>query len=211
MSYPPAPWRLQGDCLLAVHLIETARARPFVPPELAIVPVLPGRTLAAAFLVRYGPGSVIEYGELAVIAALVRWESSRGFWISHIYVDDPASLEGGRELWGLPKELAEFTWEGDARRRVQVRQGGRPLFAADAGRPLRLWRQRMTLPFLSYKQPDLLRFRARVSAGIGLSGGALRVPAESPFAGLGLGRPWMVLHGRAVRFEYTAPQTIGRL
>ena len=68
----------------------------------------------------------------------------------------------------------------------------------------------MTLPFLSLTRPELLRFRARVTPRMGMSGGTLHIPAESPFAGLGLGRPWMALHGREVTFDYTAAEAIRR-
>jgi acetoacetate decarboxylase len=30
-------------------------------------------------------------------------------------VDNPDSVAGGREIWGLPKELAEFSWLGGDR------------------------------------------------------------------------------------------------
>jgi hypothetical protein len=211
MSYPPAPWKLKGICLVTLHLVETRRARPFLPPELNIVSVLPGRTLGGVFLASYGPGSMIEYNELTILPALARYQNKRGFWISHIYVDDTGSLAGGREIWGVPKELAQFTWEEGGHRRVEVCQDGRTLCRLDAGRPLRLWRQRMSLPMFGSKRPDLLRFQAKPEAELGLSGGRLQVPAPSPFAALGLGRPWMVVHGRQASFVYTTPETIGQV
>jgi hypothetical protein len=33
--------------------------------------------------------------------------------ITHIWVDSPASRDGGRALWGIPKELAEFDFAGN--------------------------------------------------------------------------------------------------
>jgi hypothetical protein len=32
--------------------------------------------------------------------------------ITHIWVDSPESRDGGRALWGIPKELAEFDFDG---------------------------------------------------------------------------------------------------
>jgi hypothetical protein len=47
--------------------------------------------------------------------------------VSHIYVDDERSLAGGRQIWNLPKELADFTL---APGRVEVRQDGELLLGA---------------------------------------------------------------------------------
>ena len=55
------------------------------------------------------PGGVLTYREL-MTTLLVR----RGWrllpTITHIWVDSVASRDGGRALWGIPKELAEFTF-----------------------------------------------------------------------------------------------------
>src|SRR5262249_51799684 len=50
-----------------------------------------------------------------------------GFVVEHIYVDSPESMRGGREIWKLPKELADFSW---SREHVRVAQNGRTLFTA---------------------------------------------------------------------------------
>jgi acetoacetate decarboxylase len=71
----------------------------------------------------------LEYSELIVIAGLVRYSGQIGGWVSHIYVDNADSVAGGRNIWGLPKELAEFIWEKNTsansafKNRLLVRQG----------------------------------------------------------------------------------------
>ncbi|MEM5838755.1 acetoacetate decarboxylase family protein, partial [Pediococcus acidilactici] len=95
-----------------MQLIDIDRVRPLIPSELEIISVWPGKTLGGIYLSYYGSGSVLEYSELIVIAAFVGYKGKFGGWVSHIYVDNPDSVAGGREVWGLPKELAEFTWEG---------------------------------------------------------------------------------------------------
>ena len=72
-------------------------------------------------LASFGPGSVLEDDELIVAAALTQHAGRSGFRISHIYVDDADSVDGGREIWGLPKDLAQFTWERGEQRQVLVR------------------------------------------------------------------------------------------
>jgi hypothetical protein len=64
-------------------------------------------------------GGTLAYHELIVFAA--------GFLVTHIYVDDERSLSGGRAIWNLPKELAEFDV---SRRRFVARRGGELLVDA---------------------------------------------------------------------------------
>jgi hypothetical protein len=108
MTYPPSPWLLKGYATQTLHLVEIDRARQFIPPQLEIVAVLPGKTIGSIYLSEYQSGSMLEYNELIVAPALVRNKGKIGGWISHIYVDNPDSVAGGREIWGLPKEMAEF-------------------------------------------------------------------------------------------------------
>lgn len=68
----------------------------------------PGWTFGGVYCAHYGAGSTLEYLELIVIPGLVRRGHRLGAWISHIYVDDAQSVAGGRSIWALPKELAEF-------------------------------------------------------------------------------------------------------
>ena len=104
MNYPAAPWKLKGYALQTLNLIEVEKARNFVPPELEIVSVLPGKTLGGIYLSAYQSGSILEYNELIVVPGLVRYQNKTATWISHIYVDDEKSVAGGREIWGLPKD-----------------------------------------------------------------------------------------------------------
>ncbi|HAA28493.1 MAG TPA: acetoacetate decarboxylase, partial [Cyanobacteria bacterium UBA8553] len=111
MPYPSAPWTLQGYALQTLQLIDVERVRPLIPSEFEIVCVLPGKTVAGVYLSCYGSGSVLKYSELIVNTAIVRYFGKIGGWVSHLYVDSAASVAGGREIWGLPKALAEFTWK----------------------------------------------------------------------------------------------------
>lgn len=210
MPYPPPPWTLKGAASLTLHLVDIQRVRPFVPQELHIVPILPGKTLGVVYLANYGPGSVLTYNELIVAPALARYRRSFGFWISHIYVDDPDSMAGGREIWGLPKEMAQFTWDEGPRRQVVVRQGEQCLCTLRYGADRRLWRQPIVVPAHSLLQGDLLWFKGIVRARLGLGRGRLDVPPESPFAALGLGRGRLAYHLRDMHFVAHGPKVIGR-
>lgn len=132
MAYPPAPWQLQGYAIQTLHLLDIARSRPLVPAELEIISVWPGKTVGGIYLCAYGSGSVLEYNELIVVPAFVQYAGKWGAWISHIYVDNVDSVAGGREIWGLPKEMADFTWQEN---RVDVRIGDRLLCSLSYSQP----------------------------------------------------------------------------
>jgi len=74
--------------------------------------------LGGVMLADYREGT-LAYHELIVFR--------RGCVVSHIYVDDERSRSGGREIWNLPKELADFTV---APGRFEVRRDGALLLAA---------------------------------------------------------------------------------
>jgi hypothetical protein len=209
MSYPSAPWALKGFAVQTLQLVDTAHARSFVPPELEIISVLPGKTLGVMYLASYGPGSILAYNELIIVPALTRYRTKIGFWISHIYVDHPDSMAGGRAIWGLPKELAQFTWQTGEQNQVVVRQGERMLLTLKYGQQRRLWRQPLFLPAISQQGGDLLWFKGTFTAQLGFGRGQVDIPAESPFAALGRARAVRTYHYNDMRFVAHAPRAIG--
>jgi acetoacetate decarboxylase len=192
--YPPAPWLLRGWAFQTLSLVDLANVRARLPEGLRVVRVGPRHTLGGVYVATYGPGSVLEYHELIVLPALV-WRKARlGFWVSHIYVDHPASAAGGRDLWNLPKELAEFAVAEEAHgRRVTVRQGGTPLAViehqiARAGVPLTV-----PLPAFGTLNDPPRFFVGRARSRLGTAASRVQIPLESPLAGLGLDRPFLGL------------------
>jgi hypothetical protein len=214
---------LQGHALQTLQLIDVERVRSLIPPELEIISVFPGKTVGGVYLSYYGSGSVLEYSELIVVAGLVSYSGKLGGWVSHIYVDNPNSVAGGREIWGLPKQLAEFTWENgkavkpDAghssaswhHNQVTVRQGAQLLCS------LRYNWQSFGLPIpfsgniFSTLDSSILLFQGQVESHIGLVNGKLTVPAESPFGSLELGKPWLTLYCDQMRLITREPEAVG--
>lgn len=209
MTYPAAPWTLKGFAVQTIRLVDTAKARPFVPPDLDIVSILPGKTLGLIYLASYAPGSALSYNELIVVPALTRHGKNVGFWISHIYVDHPDSMAGGRQIWGLPKEPAQFAWRLGETSEVQVNQGERILCSLHYARPLRLWRQPLFLPVLSKQGGSLLRFKGSLTARLGLGKGRMVIPDASPFAALGLAGSVRTCHYNEMTMVAHAPRIIG--
>ncbi len=112
--YPPEPWHLRGQMYLSIFLIPR-RDLPELPPVLAaaVRPVTAGgRVAVGAAWVSYEPGGVLHYKEL-LSAVLVHERGRPRVSITDIWVDSVASREGGRNLWGIPKELAAFTLDAE--------------------------------------------------------------------------------------------------
>jgi hypothetical protein len=110
MGYPPQPWSLRGRMYVSVWVLPVA-ALPPLPPELAgavRVLRLGSRAVLGTAWVDYRPGGDLSYREL-LSAVLMRAGVRPRVTISHIWVDSPESRDGGRALWGIPKDLAEFT------------------------------------------------------------------------------------------------------
>ena len=104
-AYPSAPWTLSGNAHL--HLFGLRRDRlPAVPGDFRPI-VLGGHGFVVAGWVDYRAGSVPGYREL--LAAVVgRWRGRPTATVTRMWVDSDVSRRGGRELWGYPKEMAEF-------------------------------------------------------------------------------------------------------
>lgn len=215
MSYPPPPWRLQGYALQTLQLIDVNKVRPLIPSEFNIISVFPGKTLGGVYLSHYGSGSVLEYSELIVVAGIVSYSGKIGGWISNIYVDNPDSVAGGREIWELPKELANFTWERDIpvdstyEKQVIVRQGEKILCSLSYNQ-LKFGLQ---LPFsgdiFSSLSDSILLFKGELESRVGIVASKLQVPVESSFVSMGLEQPWLTFYCDRLRLLVSASQVVG--
>jgi hypothetical protein len=112
--YPPEPWHLRGQMYLSVFLVPMRAVPPL--PEVLGASARPlsfgGRAAIGAAWVDYQPGGVLHYREL--LSAVLTHERGRPrVSITDIWVDSVASRDGGRRLWGIPKELADFTLDAD--------------------------------------------------------------------------------------------------
>lgn len=166
---PPTPWRMSGRLHVALHRVEGAAAPPL---PAGISAILPGHRVVT--LVRYLEGT-LRYDEL-IIARLTRRGLRTGIFVDHIWVDSRPSVAGGRLIWGLPKELAEFTWSGD-RVSVRDREGDIAALSVDQ-RPARSPEISFVAPGFGVRDDDLLLSRGSMRAR--LRSGSLRVEAWSP-------------------------------
>jgi acetoacetate decarboxylase len=96
-AYPPAPWRMVGQLWLSLFRLGED-----------VDDLRPAGVYGAAF-VSYEPGSPLTYSELLVARPVpVDGQRGRRVSITDIWVDSPASVAGGRELWAIPKGLCDF-------------------------------------------------------------------------------------------------------
>lgn len=178
-----------------------------MPDDVEVVPVLPGRTAGGFLLARYEGPSTLHYGELLVLPALTRAAGKLGWWISHAYVDSPASLAGGRRMWGVPKDLATFDW---SRGGVALeREDGVPLLEAQVPSPA--WT--LTLPALIASNgtvggTDRRRFLGRGPLRMAPARIRVDVPPASPFAALGLGGERRLALAGHADFRLAAPRVL---
>lgn len=105
-DYPPEPWDLHGHAYVGVWLLPRDLAPTPHSPRTRTVTVLGRAVVAAAFFVYERP-SPLTYGEI-MATVLVREGWRPRVSIVRIWVDSPASRDGGRELWAIPKQLADF-------------------------------------------------------------------------------------------------------
>lgn len=123
---PPEPWDLHGHHLVGVWLLPRGVAPPPHSRRTPTIRVL-GRTVVAAAWFVYTEPSPLTYREV-MATVLVREGLRPRVSITHIWVDSEASRDGGRELWGIPKQLADFPstepehYAADGIGRVDVRR-----------------------------------------------------------------------------------------
>lgn len=211
MNYPQPPWNLKGHAIQTLNLLDINQVRPVIPPELEIVAVLPGKTLGGIYLSAYKSGSLLQYNELIVVAGLTRYQNYIASWISHIYVDDATSVAGGREIWGLPKEMAEFTWEAE---RVSVSQDNQLLcnleYKPNWFKLATWWQPKFSAASFSGLDTELLMFDNQFSLNISFLSGKLNIPKNSAFTNLNLGQPWLTLKMNQLDITANAPKIIGQ-
>lgn len=108
-TYPPEPWDLQGHAYVGVWLLPRGLTPPPQSSKTKVVRIF-GRAIVGAAFFRYDDPSPLTYDEI-MSTVLVRQGLRPRVSITHIWVDSEASRDGGRALWAIPKDLAEFERE----------------------------------------------------------------------------------------------------
>lgn len=198
MTYPPEPWHLRGQMNLSVWLVPRT-ALAVLPVEPTVRPVLVGgRAVVGTAWVRYEPGGTLHYHEL-LSAVLVHERYRPRVSIVDIWVDSVASRDGGRRLWGIPKDLAELAIgpsDSDGRSTVaaEATVSGTPVARSRFTAGLRLpgqWPTPMAVSQLLDGAVKTTRVRGR--AGLRFGGSRWDVAPDGPLGYLAGRRPWMTV------------------
>jgi hypothetical protein len=107
-AIPGAPWLLHGAASLSLWRLPRDDLGVLAPdPNLPLL--LVGRSVFVATIWAQYNGGTLCYDELAV-AVLMRGKGLGvpAATITAIWVDDAVSAEGGRQLWHIPKAMAQF-------------------------------------------------------------------------------------------------------
>ena len=104
-GYPPEPWDLTGHGYVSLWRVPVELVSE-LPGGVRPVTVF-GKAFVATAFVDYLKGSMLPYHEL-LAAVLVRRGRRFGITVTQIWVDSERSRTGARELWGIPKEMADF-------------------------------------------------------------------------------------------------------
>jgi hypothetical protein len=202
-GYPAAPWELRGRVALIPAAVPAAAAHAAGVPPGARLLTANGRTLGGLMLADYDATATLRYRELIVFSGLALLGTRPAFVVSHIYVDSEASRQGGRAIWGLPKELARFDVRSG---RVDIRHDDGRALASIA---LRTRRRSAPIPLIAPVLGTLDGAAARtVAAGrmrAALGSAAVDVAPESPFAALRVGGRAPALIGTGLDLPFPAP------
>jgi hypothetical protein len=200
-AYPPEPWELHGQLHSSVFLVPL-RDVPGdeVPPDWH--PVRIGRfAVVATAWVSYEPGGVLSYREL-MATVLVRSGRHLAPSIARIWVDSAASRDGGRALWGIPKELADFEFRGSDF--AAAAQDGAAAIASGTVRPLAWlpgrWPVRFTVVQTLDGRAKVTPVRSR--SRLGLSRATFVADSSGPLAFLAGRRPMLTVSVRDFRMRF---------
>lgn len=204
-SYPPPPWRLAGRLLIAGAPLRLDAARELVRAPLRLLPAWPGRALAMLLVGLYGEGSTLRYGEVAGVVGPVLAGGRLGGLVTSIWVDDERSLAGGRQVWGLPKQLATLRWRPGT---IEVRDpGGAPIVCARWREPRVHAPVPAVAPFIAVLDGAVRRAWLAGTLHLAPTGLELDIPGGSPLAPLELGGRRIGLTGR-LDVRATVPRDI---
>ncbi|MET7302441.1 acetoacetate decarboxylase family protein [Embleya sp. NPDC005575] len=200
--HPPEPWELRGRLHLSLFAVPRRRLS-IAPPSGTKPVVIAGRHLIGAAWVVYEPGGVLAYRELLVVL-LVREGPRLRAHIGDIWVDDAVARDGGRALWGIPKDMARIDIRQDPHGRVNARAETTHRIARAEFTPRLRIPGRWSLAGRIVQTLDgrPKTSRARVRTALRLASARWEFPVDGPLGRLSGRHPLMSLSLRNFRLRF---------
>jgi hypothetical protein len=200
LSYPPSPWTLNATAYVSLWRVPATHWPVTLGTGIRELTLFGSVMLCSGF-VDYEPGGDLQYREL-FLAVLVRAGARLGATLPLIWVDSIASLEGGRALWAIPKQLAVVHVENRTLRAVS---NGRPIasMSFETGRRL-LRRLPIRATVMQARGSELVRTPIHVSAEVERIRAQWYIPQDGPLSVLQDRVPLMSLRLSQARLRFGA-------
>jgi hypothetical protein len=108
--YPSSPWNLNATAHVSFWRVPSKDFRVSLGEGIEPLSILRSVLVATGF-VNYEATGDLTYREL-FLAVLVKAQRKWAVNVPLIWVDSAAALQGGRDLWAIPKQLASFSIHG---------------------------------------------------------------------------------------------------
>jgi acetoacetate decarboxylase len=128
--YPPPPiiYRKARALALMFQCAPNLK-KSYLPPELESIE----GSLDTLIVVEYPETSIGPYNESLLLLSST-YNNKPGMYVFSIYVDDDVALTAGREIWGIPKKMAEIKLSKVKKNRINgtVSRKGKKIFDISA-------------------------------------------------------------------------------
>ncbi|GIX41822.1 MAG: hypothetical protein KatS3mg129_1555 [Leptospiraceae bacterium] len=118
----PAPWKLQGRGFIFVYKFSKSFIKKYGFFSEETLKEFKGG-FGSIMIVQYNESNAGPYDELLFIPGKVHIGNQKNYTITKIYVSTQISVDSGRENWGIPKELAHFSFETLSPKKEIIRVG----------------------------------------------------------------------------------------
>ncbi|HEX2915530.1 MAG TPA: acetoacetate decarboxylase family protein [Chloroflexia bacterium] len=216
LEYPAPPWHLQGQLYGSIWAVPAGSFKYELEPRFHSLRALGYQGVFAGF-VDYQDGSSLVYHEL-LAGLLVTRKGGLGtaFSITHMWVDSSASRQGGREIWGVPKEMAQFDYHySRGQRDLQASARSAEIALANgnfkAVTPVLPWlRLPVFFPNWQFLQNRVVSSNGTFWCAPEFCRGGMVIPPESPLASLGIAgrRPLLSFGGLAFKMFLKAARPL---
>jgi len=115
----PAPWDLKGKGYMFLYKFpEKIKNHKFSKTD--FLEDAHPKGFGTVMLVNYHESTAGPYYELLFIPGRFNYENKKYYSITKIYVSSQSSVENGQRNWGIPKEIADFSFEKIDKKREKI-------------------------------------------------------------------------------------------